>query len=128
MMKMSHEFDEDKPIFQQVRERIEDQILNDQLKEGDQIPSTNQLVNFYKINHLTVAKGINQLADEDIIFKKRGVGMFVSEGAKEKLIEKRRRTFQQTYIVQLVQEAEKLKISEDEMLKMIRKVKKGDEE
>ncbi|MGP4072354.1 GntR family transcriptional regulator [Piscibacillus sp. B03] len=125
---MSHEFDEDKPIFQQVRERIEDQILNDQLKEGDQIPSTNQLVNFYKINHLTVAKGINQLADEDIIFKKRGVGMFVSEGAKEKLIEKRRRTFQQTYIVQLVQEAEKLKISEDEMLKMIRKVKKGDEE
>ncbi|MFD2637347.1 GntR family transcriptional regulator [Piscibacillus salipiscarius] len=125
---MNREFDEGKPIFQQVRERIEDQILNDQLKEGDQIPSTNQLVNFYKINHLTVSKGINQLTDEGVIFKKRGVGMFVSEGAKEKLIEKRKHAFLDTYIVQLVREANKLKISDDEMISMIREVKKGSEE
>lgn len=61
---MAKPFDDNKPIFMQVREEIEDQILNDQLKEEDQAPSTNQLVNFYKINHVTVSKGITQLVDE----------------------------------------------------------------
>ncbi|GEL77290.1 GntR family transcriptional regulator [Tenuibacillus multivorans] len=123
---MNKEFDKDKPIFQQVREIIEDQILNEQLKEGDQAPSTNQLVNFYKINHVTVSKGVNQLVDEEILYKRRGVGMFVAEGAKEKLIHKRKEAFLDSYIVQLVQEADKLHISESEIVKMIKKVKGRD--
>lgn len=120
---MSTYFDENKPLFIQVREIIEDQIVNDQLKEGDQAPSTTQLVNFYKINHATVSKGVNQLVDEGILFKKRGIGMFVAKGAKEKVMEKRRKAFVNEYIVGLVREAEKLGISETEIMELIKKVK-----
>src|SRR5690625_6580890 len=87
---MKNIFHSDKPIYVQVREQIEDQIINKQLNEDDQAPSTNQLVNYLKINHATVSKGINQLVDEGILYKKRGVGMFVATGAREKLLEKRR--------------------------------------
>ncbi|GLO64701.1 GntR family transcriptional regulator [Oceanobacillus sp. E9] len=119
-----NQLDSDKPIFIQVREMIEDQIVNDQLKEGDQAPSTNQLVQFYKINHATVSKGINQLVEEDILFKKRGVGMFVMEGAKKKLIQKRKESFMDNYVIGLVQEAEKLKVSEQEIFDLIKQAKR----
>lgn len=122
---MSKLFDESKPIFQQVREIIEDQIINGQLKEGEQVPSTNQLADFYKINHITVLKGINQLAEEGILFKKRGIGMFVAEGAREKLINARKGSFIKDYIVPLVEEAEKLRISTEEIIEMVKKVKGG---
>ncbi|WP_405099719.1 GntR family transcriptional regulator [Oceanobacillus sp. FSL H7-0719] len=115
-------FNADKPIYIQVREQIEDQIINKQLKENDQAPSTNQLVNYYKINHATVSKGINQLVEEDILYKKRGIGMFVAEGARKKLLEKRRQSFIEDYIVTLVREAQKLEITNDEILKYIKRV------
>ncbi|MBP2077257.1 GntR family transcriptional regulator [Oceanobacillus polygoni] len=120
---MKRNFDEDKPIYIQVREQIEDQIINQQLKANDQAPSTNQLVNYYKINHATVSKGINQLVEEEILFKKRGIGMFVAEGAREKLLEKRRKSFMEDYIVTLVQEANKLEITTEDILTYIKKVK-----
>ena len=123
---MSRQFNNNKPIFIQVRERIEDQIVNDQLREGDQAPSTNQLVNFYKINHATVSKGVNQLVDEEILYKKRGVGMFVAEGAKEKLVQKRKDAFIDNYIIGLVHEADKLGISENEIITLIKKVRGSD--
>ncbi|GGN54103.1 MULTISPECIES: GntR family transcriptional regulator [Oceanobacillus] len=120
---MKHLLLDDKPIYLQVREQIEDQIINRQLQAGDQAPSTNQLVNFYKINHATVSKGINQLVEDGILFKKRGIGMFVAEGARKQLLEKRRQMFVEDYIVTLVQEAEKLEITEEEILKFIKQVK-----
>ncbi|WP_203334477.1 GntR family transcriptional regulator [Planococcus beigongshangi] len=121
---MSSVFDSSKPIFIQVRESIEDQIVNDQLKEGEQAPSTNQLVDFYKINHATVSKGINQLVEEGILFKKRGIGMFVAEGAKKKLVSQRKEAFVDNYVKGLVMEAEKLGITEEEIIKLI-KTEKG---
>ena len=123
MKALSKLFDQDKPIYLQVREKIEDQIVNNQLHEGEQAPSTNQLVSFYKINHATVSKGVNQLVEEGILFKKRGIGMFVAEGAREKLIQKRKDSFVDEYIVKLVQEADKLSISETEIIELIKKVK-----
>ncbi|MDQ0227816.1 GntR family transcriptional regulator [Metabacillus niabensis] len=120
---MSRLFDQDKPIYLQIREKIEDQIVNQQLKEGEQAPSTNQLVSFYKINHATVSKGVNQLVEEGILFKKRGIGMFVAEGAREKLIQKRKDAFSDNYVVGLVQEAEKLGISTQELFDLIKKCK-----
>ncbi|MEN2467762.1 GntR family transcriptional regulator [Ornithinibacillus sp. FSL M8-0202] len=125
---MSKAFDQDKPIYIQIREKIEDQIINKQLKEGEQAPSTNQLVNFYKINHVTVAKGISQLVDEGILYKKRGIGMFVAEGAREKLLQKRKESFIEDYIIKLVQEADKLEITESEIIGFIKKVKGRDKE
>src|SRR5690625_203073 len=120
---MKSKFHEDKPIYIQVSEQIEDQIINKQLNADDQAPSTNQLVNFYKINHATVSKGINQLVEEDILYKKRGIGMFVSKGARDKLIDKRRKSFVEEYIVTLVQEADKLEITNEDILTYIKKVK-----
>lgn len=123
---MSSAFDNNKPIFMQIRELIEDQIVNDQLEEGDQAPSTNQMVQFYKVNHVTVSKGVTQLVDAGILYKKRGVGMFVAEGAKEKVMQKRREAFLEDYIVRLVREADKLQISEKEIINLIKKVKGSD--
>ena len=124
---MKNLFNEDKPIYIQVRELIEDKIINKQLQSNDQAPSTNQLVNFYKINHVTVSKGVNQLVDEGILYKKRGIGMFVAEGAREKLLEKRRELFVDDYIVTLVEEANKLEITDEEILTYIKKVKGSEE-
>ncbi|NLI67460.1 MAG: GntR family transcriptional regulator [Bacilli bacterium] len=120
---MRKSLSENKPIYIQIREKIEDQIIRGQLKEGEQAPSTTQLVNFYKINHVTVLKGMNQLVDEGILFKKRGIGMFVAEGAREKLIQKRKQSFIEDYIVELVQEAEKLGITNEEIISFIKQVR-----
>lgn len=120
---MSKVFDSSKPIFMQVRELIEDQIVNDQLKEGDQAPSTNQLVSFYKINHATVSKGINQLVEEGILFKKRGIGMFVAEGAKQTLMGQRKEAFVDNYVRGLIQEAKKLGITQTEIIELIKNTK-----
>lgn len=123
---MGKSFDQDKPIYIQVREKIEDQIINHQLKEDEQAPSTNQLVNFYKINHATVSKGVNQLVEEGILYKKRGIGMFVAAGAREKLIKKRKELFIEDYVVKLVHEANKLEIKESEIIQFIKTVKERD--
>lgn len=120
---MADLLDSNKPIYIQIREKIEDQIVKDLLKEGEQAPSTNQLVNFYKVNHQTVSKGINQLVDEGILYRKRGVGMFVTKGAKGRLIEKRKKAFIQDFVVVMVKEAKMLGISDEELLKLIKEVK-----
>ena len=121
-----NKFDNNKPIFIQVREIIEDQIVNDLLKEDDQAPSTNQMVSFYKINHATVTKGVNQLVDEGILYKKRGIGMFVAKDAKNRLVGKRKQAFADEYVVPLLQEAEKLGISENEIIELIKNFKEGE--
>lgn len=125
---MRRGFDETKPIYLQVKERIEDQIISGQLKEGDQIPSTTQLVQFYKINHLTVSKAIHLLVEEGIVYKKRGVGMFMAEGAKEKLIRRRRDQFVDRYLLPMIQEAERLGMTEEDVIRLIRSRKEGDRE
>lgn len=123
---MNNAFDSNKPIFLQVRELIEDQIVDDQLNEGDQAPSTNQLVNFYKINHATVSKGINQLVEEGILFKKRGIGMFVADGAKKQLMGQRKEAFVANYVTGLLQEAKKLGISQAEIIDLIKNTEGSD--
>jgi len=120
---MGNSFDQDKPIYLQVREIIEDQIINHQLKEDEKAPSTNQLVNFYKINHATVSKGVNQLVEEGILYKKRGIGMFVAVDARKKLVQKRKESFLEDYVVKLVHEANKLEITENEIIQFIKNVK-----
>lgn len=112
--------DESKPIFLQISERIEDDIIQYRLKEGDQVPSTNQFAAFYQINPATAAKGIHLLHDQHIIFKKRGVGMFVAEGARATLVQKRKQQFQEDYIMNLLQEAGKINITQEEIISMIK--------
>ncbi|KMK78331.1 GntR family transcriptional regulator [Alkalihalobacillus pseudalcaliphilus] len=98
---------------------IEDDIVNGELKEGEQVPSTNQLVAHYKINPATVLKGFNQLVDANILYKKRGVGMFVAEGAYQKLRENRKQSFKDEFVGRMLEEAQRLGISAEEVKNMI---------
>lgn len=112
-------FDEERPIYIQISEGIEDAILAGAFQEESQIPSITELSVNYRINPATALKGINILVDEGIIYKKRGVGMFVAEGAVGKLLEKRKERFYGNYIINLVDEAKRLEISKDEIKTMI---------
>jgi len=113
--------DDGRPIFIQIAERIEDDIISGILVEESQVPSTNQFAAFYKINPATAAKGVNLLVDEGILYKKRGIGMFVTEGARTKVIEKRKELFFEQYIVTMIHEAKKLGITTDQLTDMIRR-------
>lgn len=108
-----------KPLFVQIYEWIEDEIIKGNFKEGDQIPSTNQFASQYQINPATAGKGINVLVEEKIIFKKRGIGMFVAEGAYEVIRTKRKKQFCEEYIRPMVDEAVKLGLQVSDIEKMI---------
>lgn len=112
-------FNSEKPIYIQLAEAIEDNILKDIFKEETQIISTTEISVQYKINPATAGKGVNLLVDEGIIYKKRGVGMFVSTGAKRKILEKRRKSFYDGFVLALLEEASKLNISKEDIIKMI---------
>ena len=100
---------------------IENDILRDILLEEEKVPSTNELAKFFKINPATAAKGINLLAAEGMLYKKRGIGMFVAQGAKEAVKKKRRDAFYENYIKTLLVEAASLGISRQELADMIQK-------
>ncbi|MCR1933411.1 GntR family transcriptional regulator [Clostridium tepidum] len=111
---------DDIPIYQQIANSIEDGILKGIYEEKSQIPSTTEISVTYKINPATVRKGFNLLVSEEIIYKKRGVGMFVCNGAKEKLKKKRKSQFFDNYILTLIDEAKRLGIAMDEIMDMIK--------
>ena len=116
---MKLDLDQEKPIFIQIAEGIEDGILTGAFPEESQIPSITEFSVNYKINPATALKGINLLVDEAIVFKKRGVGMFVAKGAVAKLKKKRQNQFYDNYISRLVDEAKRLNITSDEIIAMI---------
>ena len=94
-------------------------ILRDILLEEEKTPSTNELAKMYSINPATAAKGINILVDKGILYKKRGIGMFVQQGAKEKIKNQRKSEFYENYIQKLIVEANNLGISKKELVNMI---------
>jgi len=112
-------FDEERPIFIQIAEGIEDAILSGAFAEESQIPSITEISVNYRINPATALKGINILVDEGIVYKKRGIGMFVATGAIEKLKEKRKEQFYDNFIRKLVDEARRLDIKKDEVINML---------
>lgn len=120
---MKPEFDTDKSIYLQIAEGIEDDILQNIIEEESQAPSTNQLAVLYRINPATAAKGINLLVNDGILYKKRGIGMFVSGGAGKKIRNKRKAAFFDKYVIPMMEEAVNLEISEDEITGMISKVR-----
>ena len=116
---MKLELNDHEPIFIQISKAIEDEILSDSIKEEMQVPSTTELSKFYKINPATVLKGVNILVDKEILFKKRGIGMFVSKGAKEIIKNGRKENFKEVYLKDSISEAKKLGITKKELLDMI---------
>ena len=116
---MKLNFDDEKPVFLQIAEGMEDAILTGVFQEESQIPPTTELSVTYKINPATALKGINLLVDAGIVYKKRGVGMFVAEGAVRKLRQKRKDQFYENFVSRLVEEAKKLEITDVEIISMI---------
>ncbi len=118
---MEYLIDENRPIFMQIAGRIENDIITGELPEETQVPSTNQFASFYQINPATAAKGVNLLVDQGILYKKRGLGMYVASGARAKLLEKRREQFFEQYVVPMLQEAGKLDITTEQLTEMLQR-------
>ena len=117
---MQLDFNSDIPIYLQLKQAIEDDIVSGIFKEESQIPSTTEISATYRINPATVLKGMALLTDEGVLYKKRGLGMFVCTGAAEQIREKRRRLFYEKYIVSLLEEAGKLGIGKEELIRLIK--------
>lgn len=116
---MNLDLNSQKPLYLQIANEIEEGIFIGNNEEESQIPSTNEVALMYKINPATVLKGMNILVDDGIIYKKRGIGMFVCEGALEKIRTKRQNQFYSEYIESMVQEAKKLNLKKDDIINMI---------
>jgi DNA-binding transcriptional regulator YhcF (GntR family) len=116
---MALNFADEKPIYLQIAEEIEDAILSGAFEEEGQIPSTTEISVSYKINPATALKGVNLLVESKIVYKKRGLGMFVSVGAKEQILQKRKQTFYENFVISLLSEAAKLNMTKGEILDMI---------
>ncbi len=109
----------EKPIFLQIAEQLEDKIFTGVFPEETQIPSTNEISALLSVNPHTVLKGMNILVDEEIIYKKRGLGMFVMSGAVEKIRQKRQSRFYEQYIAALIEEATKLQMTKEDIISLI---------
>lgn len=115
----------DKSIYIQIAEAIENEILLGNLKEGDQAPSTNQFARVYQINPATAGKGLNILVEEEILYKRRGLGMFIAEGARDKILKKRQAAFLKESIPNLIREAERLEITIEDIMEIIKDYRGG---
>ena len=114
-------------IYLQIARMLEDDILRGVYREEEQVPSTNELARGYNINPATAAKGINLLVADGILYKRRGIGMFVSKGAEEAVKQKRRDAFYDGYVKPLVKEGASLRLTGQELLDMIRRaIEEGD--
>lgn len=116
---MNIQQDSNIPIYQQIADALEDMILEGHLLEEDQAPSTNQLAAHYNLNPATARKGLSILSDEGILYKKRGLGMFVQKGARDMIRQKRKKSFVEMYITTLLRESKRLGISLPELWQMI---------
>lgn len=116
---MNEILSQEKSIYIQISEMIENDILRDIIMEDERVPSTNEMAKLYSINPATAAKGINILAEEGIVYKKRGIGMFVAKGAKERIRNRRKAAFYDNFVASLIREADSLGISRQELVDMI---------
>lgn len=90
---MDPKWNEDVPIYRQLRDRVVAMILEEVLSDGDALPSVRNVAAEYRLNPLTVLKGYQELVDEGLVEKKRGRGMFVTEGARDQLLKDERQRF-----------------------------------
>lgn len=117
-------FNDTEPLFLQIAQWLEDKIVTGQLQTDEQIPSTTELSQTLKINPATVRKGVNLLVEKGLVYKKRGMGMFVAENATENVRDDRRIKFYDDFIAPLLAEAQRLGLSRADLIEML----KGDAE
>ncbi|MFD1719399.1 GntR family transcriptional regulator [Georgenia deserti] len=114
-------FDGPEPIYLQIAEHLRRQVLDGTLQPGDHVMSTTQYATTYRINPATAAKAFGLLVDEGVLYKQRGLGMYVSEGARDLLRERRRAAFFTDRLDAVLDEARTLGIGQDELIDHVRK-------
>lgn len=112
--------DEGRALFQQIADHVADSIIDGALAEETRAPSTNELAAFYRINPATAAKGINLLVDRGVLYKRRGIGMFVATGARDLLRRERQESFAVRYLDPLLTEAARLGLDPQDVIDLIR--------
>ena len=110
------------PLFVQIASFVADLIVDGTLKPGERAPSTNQLAQFHEINPATARKGLALLVDDHVLEKRRGLGMFVTDGARDRILEKRRDDFAGDYVAPLIDEALHLGYSRSDLHDLIDRV------
>ena len=112
-------FDESIPIYLQIKEEIENAIITNTLKENEAIPSIRTLAQQYRLNPQTISNAINELMNEGVIYKKRGIGMFVGRGAQRRLKQKKSKEFRNTDLKKVIMKSKSLGISKVELKKIL---------
>jgi len=121
-MDMEPTWSDNQPIYRQLRDRVVAMILEDALKEGDPLPSVRSVAAEYQINPLTVLKGYQSLVDEGLVEKRRGLGMFVKEGARKSLMKNEREQFLKNEWPQILQRIQRLGL---DLMELAREAEKG---
>ncbi|GHH99608.1 GntR family transcriptional regulator [Neobacillus kokaensis] len=124
---MTLHLDGTKPIYIQISEWLENEILDGNFESDQKIYSQYQLADIFNINPATAAKGLNILAEEQILYKKRGLGMFVESNAKDLILSKRKNQTLKRLVQEIVMEAQRLNVSKQELIEMINAIKLGEE-
>lgn len=117
---MDPNWSDNQPIYRQLRDRVVAMILEGALKEGDPLPSVRSVAAEYQINPLTVLKGYQALVDEALVEKRRGLGMFVKEGASRALMKNEREVFLKSEWPQIIERIQRLGLEADELLKAVK--------
>ena len=118
-------FDGREPIYVQIAESIRAEILSGALKEGDQVMSTTQYATTYRINPATAAKGVNMLVEKGVLVKRRGIGMFVTTGARDALLGRRRADFATRFLAPALAEARRLGLTDADVIALIQEAHHG---
>ena len=124
---MDPKWNEDQPIYRQLRDRVVAMILEEVLGDGDALPSVRNVAAEYRLNPLTVLKGYQELVDEELVEKKRGRGMFVTEGARRKLLKNERQRFLEKEWPLVVATIERLGLDAGALLEQVQQPDAGDE-
>ncbi|MBC3883276.1 GntR family transcriptional regulator [Undibacterium sp. LX40W] len=114
---MSHSWHDNAPIYRQLKEKVVSMILGDELKPGEALPSVRQIAADFQLNPITVSRAYQELVDENIVEMKRGLGMFVLDGAKERLLSSERERFLQEEWPAVVKRMQSLGIDITQLVK-----------
>ena len=123
---MDPNWNDNQPIYRQLRDKVVTMILEGALKDGDSLPSVRSVAADYQLNPLTVMKGYQELVDEDLVEKRRGLGMFVRDGAQKKLMSNERDRFLQEEWPKIVQTIERLGLDPRDLLEAVKSQNQGD--
>ncbi len=125
-MTQFNDWDDSQPIYRQLRDKIIRLIIDGSLQEGEAVPSVRQVASDYQINHLTVSKAYQELVDDKLLEKRRGLGMFVQAGARATLLAREKNQFITVELPLLVERMKNLGFTKAEVIELMRQCESDD--